>query len=194
MLACKKSESIPDNIIYTNLSPTIKLNTVNSFKYVDYNICSVNYPSPSDSSTFFDIDIDSDLQNDFRFVVRHFNWTTAYTTTYCGHCTIFAYDILIFGLNPNDSISINTLIAGPKCYDSASIISTLAIWRDFDVLYSQGGCAAVNFAFNDSYIGVKHQNKLGWIHIAPFGYNGIEIKEYAINETENKSIKAGQKK
>ena len=193
VVACKKDKSIPDSILYKNLDPPIQLNTVNSFKQVDYGICSTNYPSPTDSSTFFELDMDSDLQNDFRFEVSHFNWSLTNPSYYCGHCTVFEYEIQVSGLNPNDSISVNNFIVGPKFYEITSIISASNVWSNSDLIYLQGGCnLPVNFVFSESYLGVKHKNKLGWIHIAPFGNNGIEIREYALNNTVNKSIRAGQ--
>lgn len=188
---------LPDNISYKELSPTIQLNTVNSITNYDFGICTEERPTPMDSTTFWDLDIDSDLKNDFRFVVKHLNWATINPSQYCGHCNIYVYFVDILALTPGDAISVyRNSDNGPKCYAKTESVATTDSWGNSDHLYIKGGCRSSgipNFTFQDTYIGVKHQNKLGWIHIIPFGINGIEIKEFALNNTENNPIRAGRR-
>lgn len=189
---------LPDNISYKELNPTVQLHTVNSINSYNYGICTEDRPAPLDSTTFWDLDIDSDLKNDFRFNVKHVNWATIDPNLYCGHCNIYVYFIDILAFTPGDSISVyRNSDDGPKCYNTTEYVADTGSWGNSDHLYIQGGCRSSgipNFKFQDTYIGVKHQKKLGWIHIAPFGINGIEIKEFALNNTENNPIKAGRKK
>lgn len=101
---------LPDNIIYKELNPTVQLNTVNSITSYNYGICTEERPAPLDSTTFWELDIDSDLKNDFRFKVEHYNWATTHPNDYCGHCNIYLYDIRILALTPGDSISVYAIV------------------------------------------------------------------------------------
>jgi len=186
---------LPDKILYKELNPTVQLNTVKSITSYNYGICTEDRPTPRDSITSWGLDIDSDSKNDFKFIVEHSNWATDHPNDYCGHCNIYVYFIKMKALNSGDSISYNPHMDEPKSYNTTEYISTTDAFRNFNILYIQGGCGSVipRFKFQDSYIGIKHGNKLGWIHIVPFGINGIEIKEFAINDTENNAIKAGRK-
>jgi hypothetical protein len=192
-VSCKKDSSVePDSILYQNLDPSIKMSTVRYYTIEDHSVCTANIPIPMDSSVSFDIDIDSDKINDFRIYVSHNKWES---TQYCGHCSIFEYTIQITGLNPTDSISETPQYSRfPKWYDTTSIVSLKDYWDNVVYLSMQGGCTRPTVNLLDSYIGIRHKNKFGWIHIAPENNNGIEIKELAINLTDNKTIKAGQKK
>lgn len=193
VFSCNKNNEVDNRIIYTSLSPSIKLNTVINFVRQDFGICSVDCPTPSDSIAIYNLDIDSDSVLDFCFTVNHYNWSLENSSTYCGHCKRFIYIIGVRALSTEDYVSINSQQEEPLIYDSNETISNNTTWSDSEIIYLQGGCSNPNFSFNDSYIGIKHKKKLGWVHISPFGRNGVEILEYAFNDIEYKSIKAGQK-
>jgi hypothetical protein len=132
-------------------------------------------------SSSLDIDIDSNKIIDFR--IEH-NWGIIN----CGKTTEFCADVNILGLNISDSIC-DTIF-----YDTTSFIqSNIVRWYNRKMLYSLDYCHHILFEVKDSYIGIKINNNYGWIHIAPIDNYYLEIKEYALNLTENNDIRVGQK-
>lgn len=192
-VSCKKdSEETADNILYKKLDPSTSLSTVRFYTIENLGVCTSQIPTPSDSSTYTDIDVDADSKPDYRITSSHNKWVE---TQYCGHCSIYEYNIQITGLSSTDYISVSSNgSSNVRYYEASTTISKADYWNNTVYLSMQGGCSRPIVDTRDSYIGFKHNNKYGWIHIAPVSNNGIEVKEYAVNLTETNSVKAGQDK
>lgn len=79
-------------------------------------------------------------------------------------------------------------------YDTTQVVSVTDNWTDQKVIsLLEGDCNRPQVGFGDTYWGLKLDSLYAWIHVERLNNNGIRIKEYAYNLTENKSIKAGQK-
>lgn len=179
----------PDNIVYHKFVPEISINTVDFYTTPgtpDWLNCE-SIPIPSAGSASVSVDLNGDLINDFSFEAHHEK------TKDCGsHCQCSYYLVSMSGINNTDSISAhkNKYFAYiPELYDSLALISKNGFCKDQAFLKLKSSTFVVNFV--DSYIGFKINNNFGWVHVTP-NNNGIIIKEYAINMTENNSIKAGQ--
>ena len=72
-------------------------------------------------------------------------------------------------------------------------ISLSHSWHKEVFISMQGGCQRPFVDLIDAYIGIKHNNNFGYIHVRPLENNGIEILEHAINKTDGRIIQAGQK-
>jgi len=192
MLSCGKTPvEEQDSILYKTFDPTVTIATVESFYLEDHVVCTADIPVPEDSSVTYSIDINDDLINDFIFDISHNRWEE---TQYCGHCSIFEYQITISGVNENNFVSNNPVYSWePRWYYLNDTISSNRSWHKEIFVSLQGGCQRPFVDLKDAYIGIKHDNNYGWIHISPLDNNGIEIKELAINQTDNRLIKAGQK-
>ena len=180
---CHKDRVKPDNIIYHKFVPPIQVIAVSSWNNSSFDLC--DYPIFSDSSGSVSIDIDSDAINDFK-IFYNGNYSPA---CYGQRCNSYWYDIGIMGLNSIDSVygiffedTINNTIS-PKCK-----------WnKQLGQVFLTAPCAnAIDF-LQYPYVGIRLNDKFGWIHFAPIRDKGVEIVEYALNLTANNSIKAGQK-
>jgi hypothetical protein len=206
LVSCKKAERIeqiqnlpiPDSIKYVDFQPDIILKS-NLYMIIneDPESCG-DTPFPSDSSAQYQLDMDGDSVDDFAIIASHSPGNSS-GSTHCGH---FHYTIEIYGINTEDSISTKLTDYGIKVAcnydtlvnrvigDSGSMWNSSAVLRDA----SQGYLWPLYYDFNDTYIGVKVNNKYGWIHVSPRSITGIFIKEYGFNPNVFKSINAGQKR
>jgi hypothetical protein len=206
LISCKKHDEQqdqipptpqqPDNILYHDIQPDSSIHSV-TFYYpiIDPYSCGP-VPSPHDSSAVFKLDINGDSINDFSIYTSHGvqEWNQI-----SPHCKPVLYSIGISGINAGDSISFvhPYSIDIPVRYDTANnkTISYISAWKASATLQliPQGLPYYPTASFSDTYIGIKVNYNIGWIHVAPSGFNGITIKEYAINLTLFNSINAGQK-
>lgn len=192
LISCEKEEDDikTDNILFSDLDSSITASTVRDWDIEDRGVCKVDIPIPGDSSTSIHIDINNDSKTDFIIELSHNYWVP---TQYCGHCSIYEYDIKIRGANGSDSIASmsNSPIAAYFGYsDKISLNNT---WTNEAILVMRGGCVRPTFIVGNDYIALKHNNQIAWMKIEEAPDNGLTIKNYAINLTENRSIKAGQK-
>ncbi len=191
ILSCGKDTGLEDSILYTSLNPTIKISSVSDFTPEQLGDCTVNTPSPEDSTIYQWLDIDNDLEDDFIMDISHLRIVPAED---CDDCIFFEYQITISGANDNNRVSNDLNYSWiPKWYALNDTIQSSDNWHKEIFLSMQGGCDRWIENLRDAYIGFKHNNNYGWIHYAPLPNNGIEIIEYAINQTDNRPIKAGQK-
>ena len=202
LFSCKREKALnenqnqiqADNILYHNIMPDTTIHSVQYFIHNEDPESCGDTPMPSDSFANYYVDINDDAINDFLIQTSHSPDSESGSI----HCAHVVYLINIFGINSNDSISFTTLsVDVPNNYDSVNnnLISSAATWIQHAALRiaAQGVFYPVYASFQDTYIGVKVDNNYGWIHVAPSGYNGITIKEYAINLTASNPILAGQK-
>jgi hypothetical protein len=193
-LSCKKKnpETNKDEIIYTEISPNKEIKTVRYFTFEDHSICTSKTPTPTDSSDYYDIDLDKDNEADFRITVSH----SKYTSGYCGHCDRFTYSISIEGLSINDSIvKSSSSFWIPKIHKNLETIEFKNNWISRGNLVLLEGCSLpFNTDFDKGFIGVKIKNSLGYIQIGRLTNNGIRIIDFGFNKTENNSIICSQKK
>ena len=197
VFSCERydSHTINDNILYFDYIPDTSIGTIKYFtpSPVPPSIMNCpNIPTPQDSVTSIYLDVNQDKINDFFIEAVHNKVDFG-----CGsHCICFYYRIAINGLNNVSFISTylkDDLDYVPIKYDSLSTVNKDSTWNERAFLYLYSPGAPFSTDFFDCYIGIKICNHYGWINIAPTGKNGIVIKEYALNLTEDKNIKCGQK-
>ncbi len=179
----------PDNILFSNLPNPISESTVRYYNVENHTVCQVDVPIPTDSSTAISIDVDKDSNIDFIFNLSHNYWNP---TQYCGHCSIYEYQITIKGVNINDAVAIYNQSQTTRFYAENDTVFNEISWANSTILIMEGGCMRPTFLLEDEYIAFKHNNMLGWIKLKDESNNGISIENYAINLTENKPIFAGQ--
>lgn len=192
LISCDKEiDNIkPDNILFSDLISPITKSTVRDWDVEDHGVCRVDIPVPKDSSTTILLDVNNDAETDFVIKLSHNYWEP---TQYCGHCSVYEYDIKIEGANSYDSIAFSEQSYTPKYFGIQDTISFDNSWKSDAILIMEGGCVRPTFQIEDEYIGFKHNNQIGWIKVEPAPYNGLTIEDYAINLTDNKIIIAGQK-
>jgi len=191
LISCNKEKDKiePDNILFSDLVSPITKSTVRDWYIEDHGVCIADIPVPEDSSTAILLDVNNDAENDFIVLLSHSYWEP---TEYCGHCSIYDYRIRIEGTNGSDSIaSLEQSTIATYFGDSDSITFDNS-WTSVAILVMKGGCVRPTFAIEDEYIGIKHNNQIGWIKVASASNNGLTIENYAINLTDNKIILAGQ--
>ncbi|MCF8360329.1 MAG: hypothetical protein K9H26_16365 [Prolixibacteraceae bacterium] len=188
--AYDEPETIPDAIIFSNLNAPISKHTVRYYSIQDHGVCRANIPNPGDSVTTINLDVNNDSTADFTIRLSHSYWEP---TQYCGHCSIYSYDINIRGNSSSDSIAVapdEPWVA--RYYGETDTISFDNDWGSELILSMKGGCVRPTFSIEDEYIGFKHNNLLGWIKLKPQENNGILVENFAINLSPNKTIRAGQ--
>jgi hypothetical protein len=184
----QKTESLKDLIVYSVLKPFTEIQTVRFYTLQDHQVCSISVPTPTDSSTQSDLDIDNDKVLDFRISIRHFKNSQS-----CGHCDNYMYSISIQGLSINDSIASRDQYL-PKFYNVNEVVDKNNKWLSRAEFLGLGSCEVYSYAdFIKGYIGVKIKNSFGYIYVEKLQNNGIRIVEYGFNKTENNAIKCGQK-
>jgi len=199
-LSCKKEPAVngsypySNNILYHDFQPDTQIHSIQYFiPNYDPESCG-DYPVPDNANVTLKIDIDGDGIDDLAFNAGQYP-----TSGGSIHCENVIYYVVMSGIS-GDSISFihPQGFDVPLNYDTVSnnVIDNSASWTNSVDLAgsSEGGVPPPFFtSFNDTYIGIKINNKLGWIHIAPASLNGVIIKEYAINLTAFHLIKVGQK-
>jgi hypothetical protein len=191
--SCTKDDSIAkkDEIIYNDITPDKEIQTVRFYKFQDHSICTANIPTPTDSSVYYDLDLNADKVTDFRINVAH----SKYNSGYCGHCDRFTYNISIEGQSAGDSIanSISQYWA-PRLFNESDTIDKKNTWiARAEILLLEGCALPFNANFDKGFIALRINNSYGYIHVEKLTNNGIRITEYGFNVTENNIIRCGQK-
>jgi hypothetical protein len=198
ILSCKKNKSKDntetkevDQIVYKDLTPDITINSINFFTNLPASSpCYV--PFPEDSTAMLDIDLNNDNVADFKIEIsHHFPYQNE---SYCGHCPTFSVLVMITPLSNDCSVSImNGSINTGKPFEASEKISSQNSWTNSPVMCYVSSCDGTYSALG-SYLGLRIKNKFGWIKAnLTYSMNGITISEFAINQTDNNSILAGQK-
>jgi hypothetical protein len=195
--SCHKKNDIEtihqnDSIYYYDFSP-------------DTSETSINYwysglPLPADSSA----DINIDISNDGIMDLKAYVYTSYYWVSNGNPEANYSYGSGLIALRTTDSIA---SIIHPYPLDEAkafpidSVISNNSSYSNSVSCYktwSGGDPFTCNTFSGETYYGIKLSNKnnfyYGWILMSfDFTNNRLIIKEFALNKTPNKSIKAGQK-
>jgi hypothetical protein len=179
-----------DSIISFIKDSTFSCNSV--LYYVPSMVTGFNCPPTpfSNPASTLEIDIDGDSINEFRITCSQ----SQNIQPFCGsHCSCWNYFITVKGIGQSDSISYITFgYSHPIMkYNTSESILISAHWWNEATIYENSMLQSLTF--NDCYMGVKKNNCFGWIHVAPKYGNGVYVKEFAINLTPNRPIKAGQK-
>jgi hypothetical protein len=200
LTGCKKESQdinpgiISDNIVFTDISPDTAVTSVRYWETLYYD----RIPVPSDSSAAISLDLDQDDVNDILIVTStSFDFVSASNpgANYC-------YKAGFYMIDSSDSIAFN----GTACdqysiaqvFQKDSIIAGLSGYsRSVKVYMSTPIMSCYLYApIGDVYIGFKlFRNggyKFGWIQIKFVAMN-ITVKEFAVNQTINCPIRAGQK-
>lgn len=172
---------IPDDIVYHILTPNIQLHSIRSY-YSD----GCNHYLPNDSSATHSLDINDDSVVDFTFTAKHH-----FTGNQCGICADgYVEEIIIDGqgicvYDKNDYLA--------NYLNQSELISNDLTWNPQARLSFQGCKLPFTNYVENSYIGIKCNNKFGWIRVHEASNNGIIIVEYAYNAANGSTILAGQK-
>jgi hypothetical protein len=187
LIGCNYFSSPPANdvIVYTDIRDSL----VQSVRYFYKD--SIQFPCdsgavPRDSSNYFHLDLDNDGQMDFAFISAH-------AATNCPFCPNVIYrENTIHALHNLASIAVergNRLRA--LRFSSGDSISYYEEWSGSRIQLSIiGQCDFTDFTFKDKLFGVKLNGKVGWLHLARTGKNGLIVSEWAFNQTEFRGITA----
>ncbi len=200
VVTCEKNKNneneivYEDEIVYTDISPDIEIQSVRFFEQFLSPWGFWYYPNPRDSVINYSLDVDSDYIEDFKIVVSHGYHDPGPDA--CIHVPSYKYTIMINGVNES-----STCVDPDNHYyacqmDSGVVLSSSSKWRVNADLSKNLSCAVLlpyPLSLEDKYIGIKTKNRFGWINVAPMDNNGIKISEYAINLTEGNIIITGQK-
>ena len=184
------TEAQEDKIVYTDIDPNEEIQTVRLYTPQPNNACETSIPVPTDSTVFYEMDLDNDQTIDFKLKVTH----SEYTVAYCGHCRRFTYNIIIEGISEKDSIAITS--SPYRIYKSFNHSDTINVNNSWapkaEILLLESCSVPFQTDIVDGYIGVKINNSYGYIRIEKISNNGIRILDHGFNKTENNQIICGQ--
>lgn len=191
LFSCNKKEGNgKDQILYKSFSPTVDMQSMRYDTLQNHTICSVLVPVPSDSSISYDLDLNDDQTTDFRLVVSH----SEHNGSYCGHCSVFTYNIYITGLSEENKIATSGNYSAARIFNESAVIDLNNNWSSRGDLLLQGGCALpFSVSFEEGYIGLRIKDSFGYIKIKRLDKNGVRIIEQGFNKTESNKIICGQK-
>lgn len=205
-ISCERDEELlhspmmpppaPDTIIYTDI-PDFSLITV--FDSTNPGVSWI--PLPQDTLITDSIDVDLDGIFDVKFYLKHwYSFISASNPAANYGCSISVGTIL-----PTDTIAfydthywwiadlyLNDLVSNSLHYDYFSINST---GRFISYQFGTGPPGIHNFT-GEKYLGFKmfrnNKTMFGWVRIESVGYNGVIVKDFAVNLTDGNSILCGQ--
>jgi hypothetical protein len=196
--ACKKNDiesrmlDRTNSVIFSDLIPDSTITSIREMQ--------THGPVPSDSSASLLVDLDQDNLMDFRiFVSTIYEWVSASNPE-----ANYTYVAGIGALRSTDSVAVAGYfgpceIAHPFALDSVIFDNT--VYASLAMSYSVGTltwpCSAYNLQA-DTYYGVKLISnggyKFGWILTSYSSFDHtLTIKEFALNGSINRPVKAGQK-
>jgi len=177
------------DVLYTDISPDKELQTVLEFTESPIPLDCNDIPTPTDSTTIYDVDLNQDEITDFTIKVAH----NEFLDEYCGHCRVFTYSIIISSSNSNNLIAANNEnLLVSKLFPQNSEIDIDNVWSNqaYYILMQQGCALPFQQDFSDGFIGVKMMNNIGYIQVAKLPHFGIAIKTLGYNNIENNSLTA----
>jgi hypothetical protein len=191
LIGCEKKEILSqDNVLCTELQPSVEISSVHSLVWHPSG-CG-NVPSPSDSSASISLDINNDGTNDFTiYCSSWYHFVSA--SIPCGN---YNTSMTITGTNSNNQIATNGNFDIAKLYSLGEKIESSGVWKVSSTLMRSSVTYPYGTNFEGSkYLGLKirqEQNDyFGWLYINKDGYV-ITVMSYAINLTVNNSIITGQ--
>ena len=176
-----KEEMVVDNIIYHTFTPNINLHSIRSY-YND----GCDHMVPNDSSAIYTLDINDDSVVDFTIVAKHH-----FTGNQCGRCADGYVEEIIINGQGISVYSTNNYFA--HYLNESQIISNDLTWNTQARLSFQGCMLPWTNYIENSYIAIKLNDKFGWIRVKGASNNGVILMEYAYNNANGLTIKAGQK-
>jgi hypothetical protein len=194
-VGCESDNTIPDDILYHDIQPDTTIQSIVRYSYNNDELSCGDFPVPNEAALTYFIDMNNDSINDFQLTVGHVGMDIG-----SPHCLFISYSIGLFGLSENNLVSrfSDDLLKGPMNYTPVNnaFISPYSLWNRSAILsgFPDAGSTMMytHVEFTSTYIGVKVNNNIGWIQVAAAPNNGIIIKDFALNLTENNSINAGQ--
>jgi hypothetical protein len=148
-----------------------------------------------------EIDVDRDETSDFRILIDHHS-TSCGSYGKCYDYTTYNTFVRIEGLNPGDSL--NTLTHLEILHDrnwffeegdSIRYFQPERAWmKGMDMLLS-GGCWMNPLNYENTYIGIMTEGRLGWLHITTNPDHPVRelvLLDYAVRTAQGIGIVAGQ--
>lgn len=186
----------PDSINYTDIADISLISTT----VMHPSMCGV-IPSPNDTTMSDSIDIDLDGIFDMKFVNTHYyNPVSASSPCVNYNCYIQVnminiIDTIAFYNNEYwwiDNLYLNDTIDNDLNYNYFNYpFNNLII-----SYHCQSGPPGIHNFTGEKYLGFKMfrsgKTMFGWVRIESIGYNGVIIKDFAINKTNNNPILCGQ--
>ena len=188
----KENEKVaPSNkILYHVLNPSIVVSSVDSL--IDHPSGCGYIPSPSDSSASITIDINDDGLMDFTLTCS--SWYSFVSAS--NPCANYNTNITLSGTSNDNKLAITGNYNVVNLFEFNDELNSSQEWSNTGILMLSSALAPFSTNFNgDKYLGLKinqdQEDLFGWIYIDKNGYE-ITVISYAINQTANISIKAGQ--
>ena len=181
---------IAECIIYTELDPYFRITSVDSL--IPHGSGCGYIPSPSDSTASISLDINNDTVVDFILSCKSwYNFVSA-----SGPCANYNTSIVLSGTSNENKVGISGNYNIVKQYVLNDVIDNSQQWSNTAMLMLSSVSAPFATNFNDTiYLGLKintdQGDYFGWIYIDKNGYD-ITVISYAMNQTANSSIDAGQ--
>ena len=187
----------PDTIVYTDI-PDFSLHT-------GYNSNSPGQTwvaqTMNDTSISDSIDVDLDGMFDIKFVLN--NWYNQLSVS--SPSSNYGCSIGVGCIQSTDTIAfygthywwiadlyLNDVVNSTLHYDYFSISST---GRFISYQFGIGPSGIHNFT-GEKYLGFKmfrnNKTMFGWVRIESVGYNGVIVKDFAVNKTDGNDIFCGQ--
>lgn len=190
----RKTDLLPDDIYYSQIVSNNELSSVRTYSLQINTNCHDIIPIPIDSVVEYYLNLDSDLINDYKIIVKHGRYFNVST----GHCAFpSTYLISIEGLDEAMVAMDTTRWVSVLQMDSLQVISKSLSWENSGFIKMVGdapGLLTEVTGIEKNYIGLNFQNKYAWLKFEPIDINGIRLISYAFNKTEGNSIIAGQRK
>lgn len=186
IFSCKK-DITSDTIIYHELDLPIKITSVDSL--IQDPSCG-HILSPSYNTVSSSLDINNDGVVDFTLTCK--TWHYLLSMSY--PCANYNNSIIISGTSESNTVSVSQAYSTKlKSFNFNEIIGTHPNWnKDARLMYYSPQYDSY-YDFNGSvYIGLKVGDDFGWLYLNKDTYL-ITIMSYAINQTDNNSIRAGQR-
>lgn len=174
-------------ILYEDIIPNIEIQTVRSMSQTT---CGYEHATPSDSTVIYELDLNRDNKNDYRFIIEHYEADCS--------CAATTYEMSIEGLDSNNLIAtvnngvgVMTLI---RVFQELDTIDTNNSWVNEGTIFYTPACYhPIGNGVKDGFYGVKIGNYFGFIQVGAIPNNGISILSKGFNKKVNSFIYCGQK-
>jgi hypothetical protein len=194
---CVKTTGVaPDKIVYTHVPGNgVTVTSVRTTTNYAGSYCP-GQPVPRDSFAEYRLDMDRDGNPDIIIAAIHRDWGRFGSD--CGgyHCWCYGYYTTVTPVESSGTVS-QLVMAGAydrKGVDSSVVLNAKSSWIPAcAVVKNEPGIENDNFRFKESYVGVRLNERTGWIHLAPSADFGIVVKDFALNLTAYNPIRAGQR-
>jgi hypothetical protein len=186
-----KNSKTENPIVYTELNPSIQITSVDTL--INHLSGCGLVPSPSDSTATFSIDLNND--NSIDFILTCSSWYHFVSAS--DPCANYNTSMVISGTSASNKVSIAGNYNIANHFQMNESIDNYQTWSNSATLMLNSALAPFSTNFNsDVFLGLKmtttEGDYFGWIHIDKNGFD-ISVLSYAIHQTLNCTIQAGQK-